>query len=53
MYGVSDNNANVRREEILRANSVKGRVENLNQRMDALKSSERMSRMNDIKNNFR
>lgn len=56
MYDVQDRNnvqMNARRQEILRANSVNGRVENLNQRMDAANTSQRMARLNDFKNNFR
>lgn len=41
------------RREILRANSVSGRVENLNERMNYMNGSQRMSRMNDLKNKFR
>ena len=44
---------NTQRQEILRANSVNGRVQNLNERMDNMNSGQRMARMNDLKNNFR
>lgn len=51
MHNIPDK-ANQRRE-ILRANSVNGRVESLNERMNHMNGSQRMSRMNDFKNNFR
>lgn len=41
------------RKEILQANSVNGRVQNLNERMNHMNGSQRMARMNDFKNNFR
>lgn len=41
------------RQEILRANSVNGRVQSLNERMNNMNSGQRMSRMNDFRNNFR
>ena len=42
-----------RREEILRANSVEGRVQNLNEKMRSADANERLARRNDFKNNFR
>lgn len=42
-----------KRKEILRANSVNGKVESLNKRMDAANFGMQMARKNDIKNKFR
>ena len=51
MHNISDKTKP--RKEILQANSVNGRVQNLNERMNHMNGSQRMSRMNDFKNNFR
>lgn len=51
LYNIQDKNT--RREEILKANSVNGQVQNLNERMQAANNSQRITRMNDFKNNFR
>lgn len=41
------------RKEILRANSVNGRIENLNDKMGAANNMQRMDRLNNFKNNFK
>lgn len=51
MYNIQDKD--VRKQEILRANSVNGKIEGLNQRMGAVNSNERLARRNDFKSNFR
>lgn len=51
MYKIQDKN--VQRQEILRANSIEGKLENLNQKMSAVNSNNRVAKMNDFKNNFR
>lgn len=51
LYNIKDKSE--KRQEILRANSVDGRVENLNQRINAVNSSERINKMNNFKSNFR
>lgn len=51
MYNINDK-ADIRRE-ILRANSVNGQVQNLNERMQNMNNGQRIARMNDLKNNFR
>lgn len=51
MYNIKDKAE--RRQEILRANSVNGQVESLNNRMQAMKQGQSRIRMNDFKNNFR
>ena len=51
MFNIKDKTD--RRQEILRANSVNGQVESLNQRMSAMTNSQRMTRMNNFKDNFR
>lgn len=50
LYNIKDKDE--RKQEILWANSVDGRIESLNQRMNAVNSNERMARRNDFKNNF-
>ena len=51
MYNIQDKSA--QRQEILRANSVNGQVQNLNERMQAMNNGQNMMRRNDFKNNFR
>ncbi|MBQ8681760.1 MAG: hypothetical protein IJ509_02495 [Bacilli bacterium] len=51
MYNIHDKED--RRQEILRANSVSGQVQNLNERMQAANNEQRMIQRNDFKNNFR
>ena len=51
MYNIQDKADH--RQEILRANSVNGQVQNLNERMQAMNNSQNMMRRNDFKNNFR
>lgn len=51
MYNIQDRN--VQKEEILRANSVDGKIESLNQKMSAANSGERIAKMNNFRNNFR
>ena len=51
MYNIQDKDE--RRQEILRANSVNGQVQNLNDRMQAVNNGQRIMRMNDFKNNFK
>ena len=51
MFNIKDKE--VRRQEILKANSVNGQVQNLNERMQAMNDGQRIARMNNIKNNFR
>lgn len=51
MYNIQDKNT--RRQEILKTNSVNGQVQNLNERMQAMTNGQRITRMNDFKNNFR
>lgn len=51
MYNINEK-ADMRRE-ILRANSVNGQVQNLNERMQNMNNGQRIARMNDLKNNFR
>ena len=51
MYNIRDKEE--RRQEILRANSVNGQVESLNNRMQAMNQRQNRVRMNDFKNNFR
>lgn len=41
------------RDEVLRANSVNGQVENLNNRMKNFSDSQKMMNRNNFKNNFR
>lgn len=41
------------KKEILRANSVNGKLETLNQKIDAMTANERLQRRNEFKNNFR
>ena len=48
LYNVSDKK-DVMREELLRANSVNGRVENLNNRMQAVNDSQRIIKINNFK----
>lgn len=42
-----------RKKEILRINSVDGKLEALNEKMSAADANERLQRRNDFKNNFR
>ena len=42
-----------RRREMLRANSVGGQVQNLNERMNNMNGSQRIDRMNSFKSNFK
>lgn len=51
MHNIPDKNA--QRQEILHANSVNGRVQSLNERMNHMNGSQRMSRMNDFRNGFK
>ena len=51
MYNIHDKED--RRQEILRANSVSGQVQNLNERMQVANNEQRMIQRNDFKNNFR
>lgn len=51
MYNIQDKTDH--RQEILRANSVNGQVQNLNERMRAMNNGQNMMRRNDFKNNFR
>lgn len=51
MYNIRDKED--KRQELLRANSVNGQVENLNERMNAMTSAQNRMRMNNFKNNFR
>lgn len=51
MYNIQDTVE--QRQEILRANSVNGQVQNLNERMQAMNNSQRIARMNDFKKNFK
>lgn len=51
MYNIQDKAD--QRQEILRANSVNGQVQNLNERMQAMNNGQNMMRSNDFKNNFR
>lgn len=51
MYNIPDKNE--QRREILKANSVNGRVQNLNERMNNMNSGQRIARMNDLKNGFK
>ena len=51
MYNIQDKDDH--RQEILRANSVNGQVQNLNERMQAMNNGQNMMRRNDFKNNFR
>lgn len=51
MYNIKDKN--FRRQEILKANSVNGKIENLNRRINAVSSNEQLARRNEFKNNFR
>lgn len=41
------------RKEILRANSVEGKVQNLNEKMNAVNANQRLARQNEFRNNFR
>lgn len=51
MYNIQDKAD--QRQEILRANSVNGQVQNLNERMQVMNNGQNMMRRNDFKNNFR
>lgn len=51
MYNIQDKADH--RQEILRANSVNGQVQNLNERMQAMNNGQNKMRRNDFKNNFR
>lgn len=51
LHNIPDKND--QRKELLRANSVNGQVQNLNERMNNMNNSQRIARMNDLKNNFR
>ena len=51
MHNIPDKNE--QRREILQANSVNGRVQNLNERMNNMNSGQRIARMNDLKNGFK
>ena len=51
MHNIPDKNA--QRQEILRANSVNGQVQSLNERMSHMNSGQRMARMNDFRNGFK
>lgn len=51
MYNIRDKED--KRQEILKANSVNGQVESLNNRMQAVTNGQRITRMNDFKSNFR
>lgn len=51
VYGIKDKKDY--RDEVLRANSVKGQVDNLNSRMQAFGEGQRAMNRNNFKNNFR
>lgn len=51
MYNIQDKADH--RQEILRANSVNGQVQNLNERMQAMNNSQNMMRRNDFKNGLK
>lgn len=51
MYNIQDREDHKR--EILYTNSVDGRLERLNQKIDAMNASERLTRRNNFKNNFK
>ena len=51
MFNIKDKTD--KRQEILKANSVNGQVESLNQRMSAMTNGQRIARMNNFKDNFR
>ena len=51
MFNIKDKTD--RRQEILKASSVNGQVESLNQRMSAMTNGQRIARMNNFKDNFR
>lgn len=51
MYNINDRED--KRQALLKANSVSGQVENLNQRINAVNSNQKMMQRNDFKNNFR
>ena len=51
MYNIHDKED--RKQEILKANSVNGQVQNLNERMQAASNSQRRMQMNNFKNNFK
>lgn len=42
-----------RRKEILQSNSVDGKIQSLNEKMNAASANERLARRNDFRNNFR
>lgn len=51
MYNIQDREEH--KKAILRGNSVDGKIEALNQKIDAMVANERFQRRNDFKNNFR
>lgn len=51
MYNIHDKVE--QRQEILRANSVNGQVQNLNERMNAMNEGQRIARISDFKSNFK
>jgi len=51
MYNISDKDE--RRREMLEANSVNSQVRGLNERIKSASDVNRISRMNDLKNNFK
>ena len=42
-----------RRKEILQSNRVDGKIQSLNEKMNAASANERLARRNDFRNNFR
>ena len=51
MYNINDKSD--QRQEILKANSVNGQVQNLNERMQAMNNGQRIARMNNLKSKFK
>ena len=51
MYNIQDKED--RKQEILKANSVSGQVQNLNERMQAANNAQRTMQRNNFKSNFR
>lgn len=51
MYDIQEKEDHKRK--ILYASSVEGKVERLNQKIDAMNANERFARRNDFKNNFK